>query len=799
MAKRDQGQGSHHRPQAQPVRRRIALLLAMPLIALLSLWGFAAVTTASAALQRYHYSTMYKRIGLPVSVVTAAVQGERTAAASVAGHPTGAAVQGFQEQTRKTDAALAAFRKSAFSSDAQGALDGVTKQRLRSIDKAFSGLAALRSRVGSATPLQIITGYDQVTETAIPLLGMMVNVDDISVYQQSRALIDAYWAEEFILREDALMASVATTGRLSGSEYTAFVTWSGNRAQSFALSRAGSSGHANEILGTLERSPEYNAVLKLENDVVRRRSASNASAWPRTTATLADLWLRISQKAAAVVDREQVHPVAQRITTRLLIVCGLGLLVVVVSVVLSIVLARGLAAELRRLQQVARHMAHERLPQVVGRLRRGEPVDVEEEVPAPPAARTSEIVDLADAFVAVQRTAITTAVGEAELRSSISQVFVNLSWRSQSLLHRQLRLLDAMEGKASSPEELEDLFRLDHLTTRMRRHAEGLVILSGSPTVRAWDHPVLAEDVVRSAISEVEDYTRVEVVGSPPAAISGDVVADIIHLLAELIENATTFSPPATEVTVKVESVAAGLAVEVVDRGVGIHPLQRAALNERLAQSLDFDLADTDRLGLFVVARLAAQHAIKVSLHQSPYGGTSAIVLIPAGLLASGDDERALTGQGPGTGGGHRPRALAATAKTNGSAAPKTNGNAAPQRLGRPIRPASQASAPDPVPPAPAPAPFPDAPPAAAGADDQDPLSSEITGVLPQRVRQRHLAPQLRQPSRGAHAKGGAEPDDFDEPDPDLSRGLMSSLQEGWLRGREDDEINDRNDGQEDE
>ncbi|MEV5829709.1 nitrate- and nitrite sensing domain-containing protein [Spirillospora sp. NPDC052242] len=756
--------------------------MALPLIALLSLWAFAAVTTASAALERYDYSTMYKRVGLPVSVVNEAVQSERATAASFVGKRTGAGLRRFQEQARRTDAALGAFRESAFSQDAQRALDSETKQRLRSIDQAFSGMEALRSRIGSGavSSLQVIEGYDQITETTIPLLGMMVDVDDIGVFQQSRALIDAYWAQEFILREGALMASAGTAGRLTDGEYTAFVAWSGARAQALAEARAGSSGAVADILAGLESSPQHTAFLRLEADVVQRRSVADPAQWRAATEALSKTWLHASQQAAAVVDRDQVQPVAQRITVRFLVVCVAGLLVVVVAVLSSTLLARSLAAELGKLRHTARHMAQERLPQVVGKLRRGERVDVKAETPPPVFGRTQEIVEVAEAFAAVQLTAITTAVGEAELRGGINQVFVNLSWRSQSLLHRQLRLLDAMERKASSPEELEDLFRLDHLTTRMRRHAEGLVILSGAPTVRAWEHPVAAEDVARAAIAEVEDYTRVDVVGSSPAALSGDVVADVIHLLAELIENATTFSPPGTEVTVKIESVAAGLAVEIVDRGVGIHPLQRTALNERLAQPVDFDLADTDRLGLFVVARLAARHGVKVSLEPSPYGGTTAIVLIPGKLTSAVAEEGAATAT-VAVGGEHGPPATAGAAPAKGVTPP--------QRLGRPYRsggPAQAAEASNPV------------PSQAAVARTVEPeahadQTSETTGVLPRRVRQSHMAPQLRRSAGGAHARREAEPDD-DEADADLNRGVMSALQSGWRQGGEDD-VSDPNNG----
>ncbi|XVQ14718.1 sensor histidine kinase [Spirillospora sp. CA-255316] len=385
-------------------------------------------------------------------------------------------------------------------------------------------------------------------------------------------------------------------------------------------------------------------------------------------------------------------------------------------------------------------------------------------------------------------------------------MFVSLSWRSQSLLHRQLRLLDEMERRASSPEELEALFRLDHLTTRMRRHAEGLVILSGAPTVRAWDHPVAAEDLVRAAIAEVEDYTRVEVAGSSSSAVTGRVVADVIHLLAELIENAAAFSPPTTEVTVKVETVANGLAIEVVDRGIGIglHPDERAELNRRLADSAEFDLADADRLGLFVVARLAARHGVQVTLQPSAYGGTTAIVLVPHMLVTHDEQRRPLNGAAQG------PEVVAQPA----DAVPVPA-----HRLDRPIRPALPGPAiheppPSPPPSPPAPPPVWGMPPNGLdsplpGGGPPEPESSEVTGELPRRVRQQNLAPQLRgrpAPRPAGHrpapepekppetGRGPAAEDDFEEPSPELSRDLMSSLQSGWQRGRDFDDDPDDND-----
>jgi anti-sigma regulatory factor (Ser/Thr protein kinase) len=192
-----------------------------------------------------------------------------------------------------------------------------------------------------------------------------------------------------------------------------------------------------------------------------------------------------------------------------------------------------------------------------------------------------------------------------------------------------------MERRATDPEALDDLFRLDHLTTRMRRHAEGLVILAGAPPGRSWSNPVRMIDVMRGAIAEVEDYARVTVATRSQAGLSGSAVADVIHLLAELIENATTLSPPYTSVRVSGDIVASGFAIEVEDRGLGMGPERMAELNERLASSPEFNPAHSEQLGLFVVSQLAKRHGIRVTLKASPYGGTAAIVLIPRRLVVT--------------------------------------------------------------------------------------------------------------------------------------------------------------------
>jgi len=251
-------------------------------------------------------------------------------------------------------------------------------------------------------------------------------------------------------------------------------------------------------------------------------------------------------------------------------VTGLGLAIVIAAVVMMGRFARRLTQDITDLESTARHLAEEEMPGLVERLRRGEQGVVPEEITPRPRTKTAEIARADAAMASLQHTAAVAAAGEARLRNGIGQVFVSLARRNQSLLQRQLRLIDTLEQKASDPATLADLFPLDHLTTRMRRHAEGLIILSGAAPGRSWSEPVPVIDVIRGAVAEVEDYKRVTVLTMAEDAVAGLAAADMIHLLAELIENATLSSPSGTRVEVRAERVANGFAIEIDDRGLGI-------------------------------------------------------------------------------------------------------------------------------------------------------------------------------------------------------------------------------------
>jgi signal transduction histidine kinase len=218
------------------------------------------------------------------------------------------------------------------------------------------------------------------------------------------------------------------------------------------------------------------------------------------------------------------------------------------------------------------------------------------------------------------------------------EVFVNLSRRLQSLVHREIKLLDALENEVEDPDLLKGLFQVDHLATRIRRHAENLAVLGGSVSRRQWSRPVALTEVLRSAIAEVEHYSRVKLVPPIDGTVPGHAVASVIHLIAELIENATMFAPPHTQVLLRAQLVAAGVAIEVEDRGLGMQRADLDRVNQLLANPEDTDLDDLlrdGRIGLYVVSMIARQHGIIVQLQTNIYGGTQAVIVLPQMLIGS--------------------------------------------------------------------------------------------------------------------------------------------------------------------
>jgi signal transduction histidine kinase len=269
---------------------------------------------------------------------------------------------------------------------------------------------------------------------------------------------------------------------------------------------------------------------------------------------------------------------------------------------------------------------------------------------APPADGSDEFAlleyDLNQAQVAAQ-TALLQVTGLTPAGGSDQrvEVFVNLARRLQSLVHREIQLLDELENEVEDPDLLKGLFYVDHLATRIRRHAENLAVLGGAVSRRQWSRPVTLTEVLRSAIAEVEEYSRVKLAPPIEGTVRGHAIADVIHLVAELVENATKFSAPHTQVLLRAQLVTAGLAVEVEDRGLGMSLNDQHQMNDLLANPERIDIGELlrdGRIGLYVVSALARRHGIAVQLQTNIYGGTQAVVVLPHGLLGSPPQEREL-------------------------------------------------------------------------------------------------------------------------------------------------------------
>ncbi|MFD3357774.1 sensor histidine kinase [Streptomyces fradiae] len=320
---------------------------------------------------------------------------------------------------------------------------------------------------------------------------------------------------------------------------------------------------------------------------------------------------------------------------------GVVVVALLAAFVLAGLMARQMSRSMRRLRHAALGVAEQRLPMLVDQLSRTDPGKVDTRVEPIPIESRDEIGEVARAFDQVHREAVRLAAEQALLRGNVNAIFTNLSRRNQSLIEGQLTLITDLENNEADPDQLENLFKLDHLATRMRRNGENLLILAGEEPGRRWDQPVPLVDVMRAATSEVEQYERIELSGVPEAEIHGQAVTDLVHLLAELLENATTFSSPQTKVRVTATRLPDGrVMVEIHDKGIGLTAEDFADINHKLANPPTVDVAVSQRMGLFVVGRLADRHGIRVQLRPSgEQAGTTSLVMLPDAITHGGGGE----------------------------------------------------------------------------------------------------------------------------------------------------------------
>ncbi|GGQ08620.1 hypothetical protein GCM10010187_25940 [Actinomadura coerulea] len=857
-------------PRFSSIRARISLLVLVPLLALASLWVFLTGFTYGDANQLLRSREFQEKTVLPTQHLIDALQKERRLTmAELGGARPDAGVMRTQRQT--TDDAAEKVREGARDKGLRGSILPQVADRLGAFVKRIDTLRGVRQGIDQrvADRERVLREYSDIIDAGFAVYNATTPGDG-SITAHARTLASFGRAREFMSREDALLSGALAAGHITTAERGQFAQLVGAQRMLYA-DNAPNLHHDYERYERLAASPPFVQLRTLEDQVIRgaeppratvrktRETGTRPAAGARTGQTAARaphtpviepaIWRSLADTANGrlfelenrVLDDVVDH--GQRIAigafTRLALAGGVGLLAIVLSALLAVRVSRRLLEECRTLASGVVDFTRMRLPLLAEQIRAGAPVEPEA---APDIDyRITEIRQIAESFDRAREAVLVAAEGEVAARRGISEVFVNLARRNQALLHRQLSLLDTMERRTEDPSELSDLFRLDHLATRMRRHAEGLVILAGKTAGRGWRRPVPLVDVVRGAVAEVEDYPRVRVQPLPRVSLLGSAVADVIHLLAEVVENATTFSPPQSPVRVSGHAVASGFAIEVEDRGLGMTEEALRRANERLAHPPEFDPSDSAQLGLFVVARLAERQDITVTLRPSPYGGTTAIALIPSSLIVeSAEPEHAAVRRATGP----MPKLPSPAAALPASARPAAESRggesggfvrlvaeAEPYRP-EPARPAEEPApalaATPPVRPAQPPAPAPAEAPA-------EPAPPPRDGELPRRRRQQHLAPQLKErvdahlaaqgqapppapepaappappapepegtplaapvpmdaPADGAGrdaagtAPAGEDPDGGAARSPESMRTMLSSMQRGWQRGRQD-------------
>ncbi|WP_160822370.1 nitrate- and nitrite sensing domain-containing protein [Actinomadura sp. J1-007] len=469
-------------------------MVTVSVVALGVLWAFAASIALGEGLNLRHVKTVQEHFGYPSGALGSALQAERRQSMVYLGGRTDGDRASMESARLVTDRQADLFRGLVRD---QGARDAAPAQARRLADKIGAGLDALAAGrrgidSGATGRARSFADYSALISDIGTLQSSLSTLDNSEVAKDARNQAALGRARETLAQEDALLAGALAAGRMTAAEHADFVKLVGTQRSLYTFTAGELRAEDQSYYQRVAAMPESGRLRALEDRFVASarlvRSKGAASVLWKTTADSNLTRLRGLELSVAASAERRAKPISDAIIQRVVLAGALGLVAVVASLVLAVWVARSVIRELARLRREALDLADVRLPGVIQRLRRGEEVDVAAEAP-PLAFGTREIDQVGDAFNAARRTAIQGAVEEAALRRSVSDVFVNLARRSQTLLHRQLNLLDAMERRIEAPDDLEDLFRVDHLATRMRRHAEGLIILSGQAPGRGWRSP----------------------------------------------------------------------------------------------------------------------------------------------------------------------------------------------------------------------------------------------------------------------------------------------------------------------
>ncbi|MFF5496919.1 nitrate- and nitrite sensing domain-containing protein [Streptomyces aquilus] len=735
--------GPRRRRRLGSIRISLILLALVPGVTLAAMWGVTTIQMFSEGLRLRAQTELSRSTGAMGTEATLALQRERAQSAAWLARVPGSRAA-LDRQRVETDKAVA--KLVGRSEEIQRAPDRVA-ERLYSVVASLDSLEYYRDQVDDPADIpaeQVLDQYTSIVDGQIHAFQELSQVDDGDLTSQAGPLVALEHAAELTSQEDAQLTLAWPNGRLDQKGWTQFVQLVNTRrwlVQDQIV--PGLTGDAKTETERILASKEWQTLLSVEDQVLAARPVhadgrvalpDARKRWTAALDTVSDRYSVLIQQQTSELLTRSADKADDLLLTAASLSAG-GLVALLLCVGMSWRITRSLSRRLRGLRVATLSLAQERLPDVVARLDRGEKVDVDRAAPELDYG-SDELGAVARAFNTAQRTAVETAVELADTRRGFQKVILGIARQSQNLVNLQLSRLDTLERRHQDPEVLAGLYELDSTASQLRRYEENLVIISGGQPRRSWTEPVALVDILRSAVGEVAEYQRVEVHTDEELSLAPPAVADVIHLLAELIENATLYSPAPSPVGVRATVVAKGLAVEIEDRGLGMSEEDYASFNAQLAEAPKFDvvaLADDLRLGMFVVARLADRHGIAVTLRSSPYGGTTAIVLIPHEVLVREED-------GDGDGG-----------------APAEKPDRAPEASERPDRAPEASERPAPTAPDASPAPSP----------------------LPRRIPQTSLAVELREE---APVVADDDPDGFTA---EHAASSLAGFQRGTLQARD--------------
>jgi HAMP domain-containing protein len=485
---------------------------------------------------------------------------------------------------------------------------------------------------------------EQYTDTINDLLDINTEIapggNNQRLIEAVRASVALARAKEFADHQRGLLAEVFSRHAFAKGQYGKLTSLRAVEVIYVAQFESAATPQQIDFYRRAVEDPQIRRVENMRDEAVETggqgRVPGDATTWFQASSVELDRLRGVEQRLSADVVATSVS-IKANADHRALLYTLLLLAALALSVGLSLGMARSLIRRLGRLKDVAHEVAERKLPGVVNRLREGESVDLAAESATPiDAYARDEIGQLGEAFSFVHQVAVQLAGREAALRRSVGDMFLNLARRSQSLVERQLELIGDL-GARNLGDAMVELSELDHLAGRMRRNAENLIVLSGSEPARRWRGPVNVGDVVMAAIDEVREHGRVAVLPVQPTLVAGHAASDVVRLMAELLENALSFSAPDTKALVAGQVLPTTYLLEIEDQGIGMSDEQLADVNHRLFEPPDVDLAHAKMLGFFVVGQLAARHGIKVQLRRSRHGGVAALVLLPANLIVQSE------------------------------------------------------------------------------------------------------------------------------------------------------------------